>query len=89
MKTMQIFDITLRQIAAQRGAAVSFKERIEIARTLDRLKVDAIELPPIADQRSDVLANKTIASERWSAIGGSSMASSAPTCWPTRPSPGW
>ena len=61
MKTMQIFDITLRQIAAQRGAAVSFKERIEIARTLDRLKVDAIELPAIADQRSDVLANKTIA----------------------------
>ena len=50
-RIVDFFDITLRQIAAQRGAAVSFKERIEIARTLDRLRLDAIELPPIADQR--------------------------------------
>lgn len=62
MKTMRISDITLRSIAQSRTAAVSFKERIEIARTLDRLRMDVIELPAIADHRSDVLANKTIAS---------------------------
>ena len=61
MKTMRISDITLRSIAQSRTAAVSFKERIEIARTLDRLRMDVIELPAIADHRSDVLANKTIA----------------------------
>ena len=60
MKTIQISDMTLREIAKQ-ASAVSFKERIEIARTLDRLRLDVIELPPIADHRGDVLANKTIA----------------------------
>lgn len=60
MKTVQLSDITLREIVKSR--AISFKERVEIARTLDRLKVDAIELPPIRDPRADVLSNKTIAS---------------------------
>lgn len=60
MKTVQLSDITLREIVKSR--ALSFKERVEIARTLDRLKVDAIELPPIRDPRADVLSNKTIAS---------------------------
>ena len=59
MKTIKISDVTLRE--AQRAAAISFKERIEIARTLDRLKVDVIELPVIQDPVADALANKTIA----------------------------
>ena len=50
MKTIKISDVTLRE--AQRAAAISFKERIEIARTLDRLRMDVIELPAIADHRS-------------------------------------
>ena len=41
MKTIQISDVTLRMAEA---SALSFKERVEIARTLDRLGVDAIEL---------------------------------------------
>ena len=63
MKTIQIADITLREVANQSAAALSFKERIELARSLDRLRVDRIELPPISDgQEADVLTNKTIAS---------------------------
>ena len=62
MKSIKLSDITLRQAASGRAFSVSFKERIEIARTLDRLHVDAIELPAIEDVRADVLANKTIAS---------------------------
>ena len=63
MKTIQIADITLREVANQSAAALSFKERIELARSLDRLHVDRIELPPISDgQEADVLTNKTIAS---------------------------
>ena len=60
MKMIRISDITLREAAKDSGA-LSFKERIEVARTLDRLRLDVIELPPIADRRSDALANKTIA----------------------------
>ena len=60
MKTIEISDVTLR--LAEGGASLSFKERVEIARTLDRLGVDQIELPPLKDDKADVLRNKTIAS---------------------------
>lgn len=62
MNTIRLSDITLRQAVSSRAFSVSFKERIEIARSLDRLHVDAVELPVIQDARADVLANKTIAS---------------------------
>ena len=62
MRTIQISDITLREAGRGRSAALSFKERVEIARALDRLQVDAVELPPIGDAKSDALSNKTIAS---------------------------
>jgi len=60
MKTIYISDVTLRE--AGRAGTLSFKERVEIARSLDRLQVDAIELPPLGDAKSDALSNKTIAS---------------------------
>ena len=47
MKTVKVYDITLREIGRSRAAALSFKERVEIARTLDRLQVDAVELPAL------------------------------------------
>lgn len=62
MKTIQISDVTLRKAETARAAALSFKERVEIARTLDRLGVDEIELPALRDGKADVLSNKTIAS---------------------------
>ena len=62
MKTVKIYDITLRESGRGRTAALSFKERVEIARTLDRLQVDAVELPAVRDGKADVLSNKTIAS---------------------------
>jgi len=62
MKTIQIADITLRELSG-RPAALSFKERVELARSLDRLHLDRIELPPIRDGgKADALTNKTIAS---------------------------
>ena len=59
MKTIQISDVTLRM---EEASALSFKERVEIARTLDRLGVDEIELPALRDGKAGVLSNKTIAS---------------------------
>ena len=60
MKTVEISDMTLR--LAEGGSALSFKERVEIARTLDRLGTDQIELPALKDDKGDVLRNKTMAS---------------------------
>ncbi len=62
MKTIKIIDITLRESAILRENALSFKEKLEAARSLDRLRVDAIELPPILAGKADQLSNKTIAS---------------------------
>ena len=68
MKTMKLIDMTLCQASALREGALTFKEKLEIARTLDRLKVDSIELPPIAGGKADQLANRTIAATVGAAI---------------------
>ncbi len=57
MKNIKINDMTLC-----RNTALSFKERIEIARLLERLNVDTIELPAIDNVKSDTLLVRTIAS---------------------------
>ncbi len=58
MKKLLLIDMTLRQ----QNREMTFKEKLEIARSLDRLKVDALELPPISGSKADQLANRTIAS---------------------------
>ncbi len=56
MKHIRIADTTL-----SRGN-FTFKEKIEIARQLEKLGVDVIELPAITDQRTDTLLVRTVAS---------------------------
>lgn len=58
MKKISICDMTL---CPSKGA-YSFKEKIEIARQLGNLCVDAIEIPEIVNVRTDVLLVKTISS---------------------------
>ncbi len=62
MRTLKFIDMTLRQAAVLRGRELSFKEKLEIARSLDRLRADTIELAPISGSKADQLANRTIAS---------------------------
>ena len=62
MGTMKIIDMTLRVSDQMRDVQLSFKEKLEVARCLDRLKVDGIELSPITGERAEVLTNKTVAS---------------------------
>ena len=62
MKTLKLIDMTLREASAIRGRELTFKEKLEIARSLDRLKADTIELAPLSGSRADQLANSTIAS---------------------------
>lgn len=58
MQKIKISDRTLCRSEADFG----FKEKLEIARQLNRLKVDAIELPAIENPRADALLIKAIAS---------------------------
>ena len=56
MKHIRIADTTLCQ------GQYTFKEKIEIARQLEKLGVDVIELPPITEVRPDTLLVRTMAS---------------------------
>lgn len=56
--TISISDATLREQAAK--GAISFKEKIEIAKHLDKLNVDVIETPPVIG-RTDVIFLHSIA----------------------------
>ena len=58
MKSIIVADSTL----CREGSVFSFKERIEIARQLERLSVDVIELPEIKVGKTDVLLVKTVSS---------------------------
>ena len=58
MKTIAMADTTLRQKSAQ---GLSFREKIELVKLLDRLCVDAIELPSIRKVKADTLCIKSIA----------------------------
>ncbi|MBR4232078.1 MAG: hypothetical protein IKR95_02615 [Oscillospiraceae bacterium] len=62
MKKMYIADVTLRVPAVPGEPALSFKEKLEIARYLEKLHVDVIELPAISDEKTDPLLIRTIAS---------------------------
>ena len=62
MNKLQLIDMTLRQFQSDESRKLTFKQKLEIARNLDRLRVDAIELPPISSSKADQLTNRTISS---------------------------
>ncbi|MBR2724014.1 MAG: hypothetical protein IKB72_01045 [Ruminococcus sp.] len=62
MKTVRIADVTLKEGTRVSGATLSFKEKIEIAKLLDRVCVDVIEMPAIENEAADSLLLKTVAS---------------------------
>ncbi|MCE5189182.1 MAG: hypothetical protein LLF75_08380 [Eubacteriales bacterium] len=62
MGNILISDVTLRQERKQTEAALSFREKLEIARALDRLRLSGVELPSIQNEKVDMLLVKSIAS---------------------------
>lgn len=60
MKQIKISDATMKQI--REGFCLSFKEKIEFSKLLDKLGVDVIELEGIDNLRIDSLRIKSIAS---------------------------
>lgn len=61
MENLKLTDITLKQ-GNTPGASLSFKEKIEIAKLLDKLNISVIETAPIENARTDALLIKSIAS---------------------------
>ena len=62
MRTIRISDITMKQSPEAGGFSLSFREKIELAKQLDRLGVDVIEVSPIVNRRIDTLLVKSLAS---------------------------
>ncbi len=60
MKKITIADATLRECARKGDIALSFKEKIEIAKLLDKLGIDVIEAAPVTDEKIDTLVLRTI-----------------------------
>ena len=68
MKQIRISDVTMKQAAE--GFSLSFKEKIELSKLLDKLGVSVIELEGISNARIDALRIKSIAA----AVNGSIVA---------------
>lgn len=60
MEKIYISDRTLKQ--AGKKMPLTFKEKIELSRMIDRLEIDCIELFPIENQKVDSLLIKSVAS---------------------------
>ena len=62
MRQIYLSDITMKQPAEAGGIAFSFREKIELAKLLDRVGVPVIETAPIVNRRTDSLLIKSLAS---------------------------
>lgn len=62
MEKLLIADVTLKEAAKSADFSLSFKEKIEIAKLLDKVNVSVIELPAIKKEKTDVLLIKSISS---------------------------
>ncbi len=62
MRTVKISDTTMKQSGRQVDFSLSFKEKIELSKLLDRLGLSVIELTEISNVKIDSLLIKSIAS---------------------------
>ncbi len=60
MKKVFVSDVSLRVLAEQKKV-LSFRERLNIAQQLDATGIDAIELPPVSNEKEDPVIFRTIA----------------------------
>ena len=59
MNKIRISDVTMKQTGPE--ISLSFREKIELSKLLDKLGVDIIELEPIAQPKIDALRIKSVA----------------------------
>ena len=68
MKQINIADITLKKLSAEREIALLFREKTAIAACADSLGADVVELAPIKNLREDTIIYKTIAQNIQNAV---------------------
>lgn len=61
MRNIRISDVTMKQTGKSADFSLSFREKIELAKLLDRFEVSVIELHPIENLKIDSLLIKSIA----------------------------
>ena len=61
MQNIMIADITLRESEQVQSAKLSFKEKLETAKLLEKLQVDIIEAGPVGDSPADAAFTRTLA----------------------------
>ncbi len=62
MQFIDVCDVTMKNMCKDSELVLSFREKIELAKLLDRLKVSAIDLPHIENVKVDSLLIKSVAS---------------------------
>ena len=65
MRKIKVSDVTMKQKAA---AALTFREKLELVKLLDRLCADVIEIAPLTGKRADSLCAKSIAQTLQNAV---------------------
>ena len=60
MNTVIVCDSTVRKLSTGRDNALSFKEKLEVAKLLDKLCVDVVELDEIRNTKVDSLLIKSV-----------------------------
>ena len=60
MNTVKVCDSTVRKLSSGKELSLSFKEKIEVAKLLDKLCVDVIELDEIKNSKVDSLLVKSV-----------------------------
>lgn len=60
MRTILISDSTIKQVEMNKAFSLSFKEKLEVCKLLDKLGVDLIELDEIKNPRIDILLVKSV-----------------------------
>ena len=60
MKDIRVSDITMKEAATSKTLSLSFKEKLEIVKILDRIGVGSIEVEGKKPTRDTPLQNKTI-----------------------------
>ena len=60
MNTVRVCDSTVRKLSNGKDISLSFKEKLEVAKLLDKLCVDVIELDEIRSGKADSLLIKSV-----------------------------
>ncbi len=61
MKSIYVTDFSLKNAVADKSRQLSFRDKTNIAKTLDAIGADAIELAPVKNVKEDTVVNRTIA----------------------------